>query len=117
MGKYMFTFQYSAGSWARLVKASDDRAVAGRSLLACLGGSLDVLYWSAQSSAAYAIVELPDAISAKAAVTAGFETGAFASVDVEELLSQEQLNDMLMLTRAAEEFYVAPGRSVVEPSY
>ena len=28
MGKYVFTAKYSAGSWARLVKGSDDRVAA-----------------------------------------------------------------------------------------
>jgi uncharacterized protein with GYD domain len=117
MGKYLLTGQYSSASWARLVKGSDDRTAAVRSLVGSLGGSLDLLYWAAHSCAVYAIAEFPDAISAKAFVTATVKTGAFTGVEAEELLSQDQLRDTLVLTRAAEKFYEAPGQSAVEPAY
>ena len=113
MIKYMFTGHYSNASWARLVKASDDRANAFDTLLRSLGGSLDVIYWTVRNGSVRAIAELPDAMAAKAAVTATVKTGAFTSVDVEELLSQDQLRDTLMLARSAEAFYEAPGNSAV----
>ena len=113
MNKYMFTGHYSNASWARLVKASDDRAAAFDALLRSLGGSLDVIYWTVRNGSVRAIAERPDAMAAKAAVTATVKTGAFTSVEVEELLSQNQLRDTLLLTRSAEEFYEAPGNSAV----
>ena len=113
MSKYMFTAKYSNASWARLVHVSDDRAAAFDTLLRSLGGSLDVVYWSARDGAALAIAEVPDAMAAKAAVTAMVKTGAFSDVEVDELLAQDQLRDTLVLARSAGAFYEAPGESVV----
>ncbi|MGN6790974.1 MAG: GYD domain-containing protein [Streptosporangiaceae bacterium] len=113
MSKYMFTAHYSNASWARLVQGSDDRAVAFDTLLRSLGGSLDVIYWTVRDGAARAIADLPDAMAAKAVVTAIVKTGAFSAVEVDELLSQDQLRDTLMLARSAEPFYEAPGHSAV----
>jgi uncharacterized protein with GYD domain len=117
MTKYMFTAQYSSASWARLVKGSDDRAGAVRSLLESLGGSLDEIYWSARNCAAHAIADLPDVLSAEAVVITVMKTGAFTNIEATELLTQEELSDSLVLTRSAQEFYEAPGKSAVEVTY
>ena len=117
MAKYMFTGQYTSGSWARLVKSREDRTAAVRSLLESLGGSLDQIYWTAHNGAVHTIAELPDAMSAKTFVNTTLKTGAFTSVEAAELLSQDQLTDTLVLTRSAQEFYEAPGKSAVEPNY
>lgn len=109
MNKYMFTGVYSNASWARLVQGSDDRATAFDTLLRSLGGSLDVIYWTAGSGEVRAIAELPDAKAAKAVVTATVKTGAFSTVEAEELLNQDQLRDTLVLARSVEPFYNAPG--------
>jgi uncharacterized protein with GYD domain len=114
MPKYLFTAQYSSGSWARLVKGCDDRTANVRSLVESLGGSLEAIYWGAHTCAAHAIAELPDGIAAKAAINTALRTGAFASVEATELLSQEQLSDTLLLARSSEQFYEAPGTSAVQ---
>lgn len=114
MGKYLFICRYSSASWARLVKSSDDRTAAVRSLMESLGGALDLLYWAAHGNAMYEIAELPDETAAKAAVTTMFETGAFTNIEVQELLTQNQLSDALMLTRSAAKFYEVPGQAAVE---
>jgi uncharacterized protein with GYD domain len=115
MGKYMFTARYSSGSWARMVKSSDDRTASMRSLVESLGGSLDLMYWTAHDGAAHTIAELPDTVSARTAANTAFKTGAFTSVKAQELLSQDQLSDTLTLTRSAQQFYEAPGQAAVEP--
>jgi uncharacterized protein with GYD domain len=115
MGKYLFTAQYSSGSWARMVKSADDRVAASRSLLESLGGSLDQIYWTADDGAAHTLAELPDLLSARTVVNTLAQSGAFASVKVQELLSQDQLSDTLTLTRSTQQFYEAPGKAAVEP--
>jgi uncharacterized protein with GYD domain len=115
MGKYMFTAQYSSGSWARLVKAADDRIAQIRSLLESLGGSLDLMYWEADSCAAHVIADLPDAVAAKTFVNTVVKTGAFTGVEAHELLTQDQLSDSLTLTRSAQQFYEAPGKAAADP--
>jgi hypothetical protein len=86
-------------------------------MIESLGGSLDIIYWAAQSGTAHAIADLPDELAANAVVTAVFETGAFTSVEAEELLTQEQLRDTLVLARSAQEFYEAPGKPAIASSY
>jgi uncharacterized protein with GYD domain len=114
MGKFLFTAHYSSGSWARMVKSHDDRTAATRSLVESLGGSLDLMYWTARDGVAHTIAELPDLVSARTVVNTVVKTGAFASVKVEEVLTQDQLSDTLALTRSAELFYEAPGKAAVE---
>lgn len=115
MGKYMFTAHYSSGSWARMVTSSDDRTAALRSLVESLGGSLDQLYWTAHDGAAHAIADLPDSVSAAVAANTAFKTGAFTSVQAQELLTHDQLSDTLTLTKSAQQFYEAPGMAAAEP--
>lgn len=115
MGKYLLTAHYTSGSWARLVKAADDRTAQVRSLIESLGGSLDVIYWDAYSCASHAIADLPDAVAAKTFVNTVIKTGAFTGCKAHELLTQEQLRDTLTLTRSAQQFYEAPGTAVLEP--
>jgi hypothetical protein len=88
-----------------------------RSLIESLGGSLDMIYWAAQSGTAQAVADLPDELAAKAVVTTTLKTGAFISVEAEELLTQEQLRDSLVLTRSAQMFYDAPGKPAIDSSY
>ena len=116
MRKYMFTGVYSSASWARLVQGFDDRATAFGTLLRSLGGSLDAIYWTAGNGEVRAIAELPDALAAKAVVTATVKTGAFSTVEVEELLSEDQLRDTLVLARSVGAFYEPPGASAVRPA-
>jgi uncharacterized protein with GYD domain len=113
MAKYMCTAHFTSGSWARLVKGSEDRTAVVRSLMESLGGSLEAIYWGAHGNVSFAIVDLPDAVTAKAAAMTEFKTGAFTSVEVEELPTQDQLTDSLMLMRSAEQFFEAPGMAAV----
>jgi uncharacterized protein with GYD domain len=115
MCKYMIKFCYSSGSLARMVKVIDDRTTAVRILVESLGGSLDAMYWDVQKSSSYAIAELPDAVSAVAAISAAAKTGAFLSVEADELLTEDQIHDALVLAKDASSVYYAPGRSAIEP--
>ena len=115
MGKYMFTAHYSSGSWARMVKSSDDRTAVLRSLVESLGGSLEQLYWTAHDGAAHAIADLPDSVSASTVANTAYKTGAFTSVTAQELLTQDQLSDTLTLTQSAQQFFEAPGMAAAEP--
>ena len=80
MGKFLFTADYSSASWARLVNSSDDRFTTVNTVMESLGGSLELLYWTAHNGEAHCIADLPDLVAARAFVTAAFKTGAFKSV-------------------------------------
>src|SRR5215469_2060464 len=109
MNKYLIKAQYSAGSWARMIARQDDRAAAMSSLLESRGGSLEANYWDVESTAAYTLADLPDAITLAAIVTCMAKTGAFTAVEVHELLTQEQLSDALVLAVDASAVYKVPG--------
>jgi len=115
MSRFMIKSTYSSASWARMLKVADDRTRAVRVLVESLGGSLDRIDWDAQNGAAYAVADLPDSVTATAILTATARTGAFVSVEVHELLTQEQLHDVLMLARDAAQVYEPPGSAAVDP--
>jgi uncharacterized protein with GYD domain len=112
MPKYIAIFSYSSGSWARMITNPGDRTTAARRAVEALGGSLDCLYWELGTNDGFAIGDLPDAISAGALATAITRTGAFKSVETHQLLTQEQLSEVLTLAKDAAEVYEAPGQPV-----
>lgn len=114
MPKFVMTFTYSSGSWARMLKVADDRIKAVSALMEHLNGSLELMYWGVESAQAYVIADLPDSVSATAAVTAATETGAFKDVQVHEVLTQQQLRDVVTLAKSSGSFYHPPGTVEVE---
>ena len=111
MGIFLIKGTYSSGSWARMLQRHDDRRAAVRSLLESFDGSLDRLYWAVEDSASYAITHLPDVVTASAVRAAIEQTGAFTSVKVSELLTQDQLTDVRVLAAAGSAVYRAPGHA------
>ena len=114
MPKFIMTFSYSSGSWARMLKVADDRVAAVSALLESLHGGLDAIYWGVETAQAYVIADLPDSVSATAAITAATETGAFKDVRVHEVLTQEQLRDVVALAKSAHGVYEPPGKAAIE---
>lgn len=114
MPKYMFICSYSPGSWARLMRVSDDRISAANQLMEYLGGSLHEAYWEASGRAVYAIVDMPDSSAAAAATAVLTQSGAFRSVEANELLTQEQLNNVLQLADNASDAYKVPGHLLLD---
>lgn len=100
---------------ARMLKVTDDRTRAERILMESVGGSLERIDWDVQNCAAYAVAVLPDSVTAAAVLTATARTGAFIAVEAHELLTQEQMHDVLMLARDAAQIYEPPGSAAVEP--
>ena len=65
MDRFLITFNYSNGSWARMLDHSDDRTSAVAALLEHLGGKMEAMYWEVEDSAAHVICGLPDSLSRK----------------------------------------------------
>ena len=110
MPKYIFIGSYSSGSWARMMRTMGDRVAIGRTFAKSLGGSLECLYWEVSSRTVYAIADMPDSSSAAAAAAAISQTGAFKNVEGHELLTQEQLGDVLLVAEDAAKLYEVPGQ-------
>jgi uncharacterized protein with GYD domain len=114
MLKFMVSFNYSSASWARMLAVTDDRSAAVAALLDCLGGKLESMYWEVEDAAAHVICELPDSLSAAAAITAATKTGGFKDVRVRELLTQDQLRSVVALAKTTEGSYHPPGAAAVD---
>ena len=114
MGRFLIKVSYTSGSWARMIKNPDDRTTAVATLMESLGGSLDSLYWDVDSSMSYAIVDLPDSLSAVAVTLAVGNTGAFKGIESHELLTADRLREALTLAKDAARVYTVPGQSAVE---
>jgi len=114
MPKFVMTFNYSSGSWARMLKVADDRAAAVTALLEGLGGGLDRIFWGVETAVAIVIADLPDSVSATAAITAATETGAFKDVQVHEVLTQDQIHEVVTLASSVRGVYQPPGKTSVE---
>jgi uncharacterized protein with GYD domain len=114
MLKFMVTFNYSSGSWARMLTVADDRASAVAALVEHLGGKLESMYWEVEDAAAHVICDLPDSLTAAAALTAATKTGGFRDIRVRQLLTQDQLRTVVTLARSTEGIYHPPGAAAVE---
>lgn len=113
MPKYVYTGTYSSGSWARLLRVSDDRTHAASKLAEALGGSLEAVYWSVSSRSVYVIADLPDSGMAAAAIAVLTHTGAFTDVEADEVLTQDQFNDMLEVAGDVADAYQVPGHALM----
>jgi hypothetical protein len=80
----------------------------GTHLCGILGGSLESIYWEIGTRSVYAIVDMPDSATMAAATAVLTQTGAFKSVDAHELLTQDQLSDVLTVAGDASELYRVP---------
>lgn len=111
MRKYLATFTYSSGSWARLINSAEDRTRAAQNVIESLGGKLECIYWQMDSEEdGLVIAEFPDSLAADSVQTAINRTGAFKSVDTHELLSEQQLRERLVPARDAAQVYEVPGQ-------
>lgn len=97
-----------------MLTVTDDRTSAVAALLETLGGKLESMYWEVEDSAAHVTCDLPDSLSAAAAVTAATRTGGFKDVRVRQLLTQDQLRSVVSLARTTEGIYHPPGAAAVE---
>jgi len=114
MNRFLIQAKYSSGAWARMLKVADDRTTAARKLYESLGGSLEWMYWDVENCIAFVVAELPDSVSAAAVITALSRTGSFTTVEVHELLTQEQIHDALMLARSVRDVYSPPGSAAID---
>ena len=114
MPKFVLTFQYSSGSWARMLRVADDRRAAVTALIEHLHGKVEAMYWGVDTARAIVIAELPDSLSATAAIAAATETAAFKDVQVHEVLTQDQLREVVALAKSSEGLYRPPGLAAIE---
>jgi uncharacterized protein with GYD domain len=110
MAKYVIFFSYTSEAWARMIQNPGDRIAAVRQLTDSVGGSMECAYWMFGAKDGLVIFDVPDSVSAAALSVAVGSTGSFKSLETHELLSQEQLSQVLSRSKAAAQAYRPPGQ-------
>lgn len=109
MAKFAVFFSYSSDAWARLIDNPGDRGTAVEQMLGSVGGSLESMYWTFGTHDGIAIVDVPDSVSVAALNVATLSTGAITHVQSQELLTQQQLSQVLQRARDAAQVFRRPG--------
>jgi len=112
MAPYLFRFGYTAESWAALTEHPEDRRDMLASRIFAMGGQLNGFWYSLGAHDGYAIVELPDNITAasiRAAITA---TGSLTHLEATPLLTAE---DMVEALERARDFAYRPASQSPHP--
>lgn len=110
MAKSAVFFTYTSDTWARMINNPGDRTAAVRQLADSVGGSLESAYWMFGAHDGFAVVDVPDSVRAAALSVAVGSTGAFKNLETHELLTQDQLGQMLSHARDAAQAYQPPGQ-------
>lgn len=95
MPSFLFRFGYTAESWAGLIEHPEDRRDMLASRIFAMGGQLNGFWYSLGAHDGYAIVDLPDNITAasiRAAITA---TGSLTHLETTPLLTVEEMVEAL----------------------
>src|ERR1700750_361350 len=110
MAKYAFFFSYTSESWARMISTPGDRTAVVRQVLGSVGGSLECIYWVLGAHGGIAIADVPDSVSAAAVNIAVASSGAFTENELQELLTQDQLEEALHKANTVAHAFQVPGR-------
>jgi uncharacterized protein with GYD domain len=93
-----------------MTQSPGDRTATIRQVADSLGGSVECVYWMFGTHDGMVITDFPDSISAAGmSVTAG-SSGAFKTLETHELLTQEQLGQVLSRSKGATQAYQPPGQ-------
>jgi len=96
------------------MRLADNRVEAAKRLVESLGGSFKSAYWEVSGRAVHGIIDLPDSSAATAVAGVLSHTGAFKTVFVEEVLTQDQLRGSLELAEVTKKTYRVPGQALLE---
>jgi uncharacterized protein with GYD domain len=110
MAKYAFFFTYSSEAWARMMKSPGDRTAAVRQLTESVGGRLESAYWMFGAHDGFVVADVPDSVSAAAVSVAVGSSGSFKHLETHELLTQDQLGQVLSRASDSTKAYQPPGQ-------
>ena len=104
--KFLWTAEYSTAGAAGATKdGGTGRQAAIEGLVASLGGSLDVCYFSGNGAGVVLIVDIPDQASATAAMYTVQASGGISSMTATPLLTAAEVDAAMKLSPA----YTPPG--------
>ena len=115
MSKYALFFTYTSEAWDVMVQNPRDREAQARAVVEAAGGTMEAVYWMFGPHDGMCIFEAPTPIAAGAVSVAIGSTGSFKHLETHELLTQDQLGDMLTSARDARRRYQPPRQPYVGP--
>jgi uncharacterized protein with GYD domain len=105
---YLYRFGYTPEAWSALIEHPQDRRdMLSSRIFGTFGGQLHGFWYSFGDQDGYALVELPDNVSAAAASVAVAATGSFRSLDTTVLITPEEMVEAM--GRASQFAYRKPG--------
>ena len=110
MPLYLTRFNYTAETWARLIKSPEDRRGAARQYIESVGGKLHGFWYAFGDHDAYNLWEAPDNVSMAATAIAISAGGALSSLHTTVLLTVEET--VAALQKASSISYRPPGERV-----
>lgn len=117
MPKYALFFTYTSEAWDGMVgKPERDRAEYARAVIEAANGTFEDIYWMFGPHDGFCIFDAPDSVVAGAVNVAVGSTRSFKHLETHELLTQDQLRDLLAVTRDSRPRYRPPRQRDVEPS-
>jgi uncharacterized protein with GYD domain len=105
---YLFRFGYTPEAWAAMMTNPNDRRdMLASKIFGTFGGRLEGFWYSFGEQDGYALVELPDAVSAAAASIAVSATGSFRQLETIVLITADEMLEAL--GKAGQVNYTPPG--------
>jgi uncharacterized protein with GYD domain len=108
MARYLYRFGYTPEAWKALMENPQDRRdMLASQIFGTFGGRLEGFWYCFGEQDGYALVELPDKVSAAAASVAVAATGSFRHLDTTVLISVDEMVEAM--DRASSFRYSKPG--------
>jgi uncharacterized protein with GYD domain len=110
MPKYALFFTYTPNAWEAMVENPRDRASQARAIVEAANGTMEAVYWMFGPHDGICLFDAPSPINAGAISVAVGSTGTFKHLETHELLTQDQLTELLATARECRRRYQPPGR-------
>ena len=108
MALYLFRFGYTPEAWAaQMENPKDRRDMLSSRIFGTFGGQLHGFWYSFGDQDGFALVELPDNVSAAAASIAVSATGSLRTLETTVLISVDEMVEAL--AKASDFAYTKPG--------
>ncbi|HEX6878143.1 MAG TPA: GYD domain-containing protein [Nocardioidaceae bacterium] len=115
MPKYALFFTYTSDAWDSMVEKPRDRAAQARAVVEATDGTMEAIYWMFGPHDGICIFDAPSSVAAGAVSVAVGSTGSFKHLETHELLTQDQLSEMLVTARDSRRRYQPPRQPYAGP--
>jgi uncharacterized protein with GYD domain len=108
MPKFALFFTYTSEAWEAMVENPRDREAQARAVVEAAGGTMEAVYWMFGPHDGLCIFDAPNSVDAGAVSVAVGTTGSFKHLETHELLTQDQLTELLGAARECRRRYQPP---------